>query len=368
MDNPFVYEGFALDTKFCGREEEIIYLDQVVKYSNNLVLFSKRRMGKSSLIQEFIQNRVDRNKYICIYVDLFEISSKLDFIRLITKCTANSLPFNMKNGLEQLVKIFKTISFSVDVDSISGSIGFNPKINSLDFDDACDDYFQSLNRYIKGSNKKAIVVFDEFQQVVNIKDKNIDAIIRKHIQSHENISYIFSGSKKNLLTSLFSNAKAPLYQMATFKELEPIKEEDFFRFANKHLHYSIQEEIFSYIYRVCGEESKLIQEVLFHIYKDNIQHISQDVCDKIIGNIIDEKASSFRLIYDMLSNTKKSALKILSKTNNIYSQEILMRYDISKPALQSALKKLVSEEELIEQKDNKYLFDNKLFELWCRKL
>ena len=366
MFNPFVYEGFATGELFCSRDKDIAFLKEIVSYSNNLVLFSKRRMGKSSLLQELILNKLPNDEYICIYIDLFEISSKLDFLRLTTKQTANALPFTINSGISELIKVFKNISFGIDINSADGSLSFNPKLNASDFDDAIDDYFVSLNNYINKSNKKAIVIFDEFQQIVNIKDKKIDAIIRKHIQSHKNISYIFSGSKKHLLTKLFSDIKAPLYQMATFKELDPIDENDFLMFANKRLKYPINIEVFNYIYNLCGYESKLIQEMFFHIYKDNIKNIDNEIVDKIIAEIIDEKASSFRLIYDMLSNSKKTALKILSQTKNIYSSAMLEKYDITKPTLQSALKKLAQEEDLIEQKDNKFIFDNKLFELWCR--
>jgi len=368
MLNPFVYEGFATGKLFCNRDKDIKYLQELVSYSNNLVLFSKRRMGKSTLLQELILNKLPKDDYISIYIDLFEISSKLDFLRLTTKQTANALPFTVSSGVSEIIKVFKNISFGIDINSTDGSLSFNPKLNSSDFDDAIDDYFISLNNYINKSNKKAIVIFDEFQQITNIKDKKIDAIIRKHIQSHKNISYIFSGSKKHLLTSLFSDIKAPLYQMATFKELTPIDENDFFNFANERLKYPIDVDVFNYIYNLCGYESKLIQEVLFHIFKDNIKSINNETIDKIIDEIIDEKASSFRLIFDMLSNSKKTALKILAQTKNIYASSILEKYDISKPTLQSALKKLAQEEDLIEQKDNKFNFDNKLFELWCRKI
>ncbi len=368
MDKLFTYEGFALADNFCGRTEELTYLKEITSASNNLVLFSKRRMGKSSLLQEFIQNHILKKDYICIYVDLFEISSKMDFLRLVTKQTANALPLSIQSGISQLIKIFKNISFGVDIDSSNGSLSFSPKIIASQFDDAIDDYFISLNNYIQTSGKKAIVIFDEFQQIVNIKDKKIDAIIRKHIQSHKNISYIFSGSKKHLLTNLFSNIDAPLYQMATFKELQSIEEKSFFNFANSKLKFKIKEVEFNYLYTISGKESKLIQEILYHIDKNNIENITIDSIDEIIDEIIDEKAVSFRIIFDMLSNSKKIALKILSQTSNIYTQLMLEKYDITKPTLQSAVKKLYDEENLVDKKNDIYVIDNKLFQLWCKHL
>ncbi len=156
--------------------------------------------------------------------------------------------------------------------------------------------------------------------------------------------------------------------MASFKELDSIQESDFFHFANKKLNYPIDKDIFTYLYTLSSQESKLTQEVLFHIYKDNIKKITKETIDRIIQEIIDEKATSYRLIFDMLSNSKKTVLKILAQTKNIYAKEMLEKYDITKPTIQSALKKLYEEENLIEKKDARYLFDNKLFEIWCKNL
>ena len=64
-----------------------------------------------------------------------------------------------------------------------------------------EDFFNSLEQLSKTS--KIIIAIDEFQQIANITDVKIDAILRKYIQNRTNISYIFLGSKRHILTSLF---------------------------------------------------------------------------------------------------------------------------------------------------------------------
>ena len=59
-----------------------------------------------------------------------------------------------------------------------------------------EDFFNSLEQLSKTS--KIIIAIDEFQQIANITDAKIDAILRKYIQNRTNISYIFFGFKKDI--------------------------------------------------------------------------------------------------------------------------------------------------------------------------
>ena len=77
MNSPFPYDKLPDSTQFFGRSNEILQLSNTVKYSNNLLLYSKRRMGKSSLIKNFFAKNSD--EYLCVYVDIFDITTKEDF-------------------------------------------------------------------------------------------------------------------------------------------------------------------------------------------------------------------------------------------------------------------------------------------------
>ena len=99
MNSPFPYERIANVDEFFGRTKELEKLSTIAEYSNNLLIHSKRRMGKSSLIKTFFeQNKED---YLCLYVDIFDITSKEDFAQLLLKALANgffSLSINLSKA------------------------------------------------------------------------------------------------------------------------------------------------------------------------------------------------------------------------------------------------------------------------------
>ena len=79
MKSPFPYEIIADSKTFYGRVEEIDKINKFIKTSNNVLIHSKRRMGKSTQIQELC--RRNKDEYICIYCDIFDITSKEDFAK-----------------------------------------------------------------------------------------------------------------------------------------------------------------------------------------------------------------------------------------------------------------------------------------------
>jgi AAA+ ATPase superfamily predicted ATPase len=114
MFSPFPYDKISDSKCFFGREKELKELEKVVKYSNNILIHSKRRMGKSSLISNFIENH--KKQYICIYVDIFEMTSKEDFAYLLLKALSNSQESDLKSAIKTLTSLFKRVRVEPTID------------------------------------------------------------------------------------------------------------------------------------------------------------------------------------------------------------------------------------------------------------
>ena len=65
----------------------------------------------------------------------------------------------------------------------------------------------------KRSERRAVVYFDEFQDVLAVP--GLDGLLRSHIQHHRaNVTYVFAGSEPSMLQELFSHRSRPLYGQA----------------------------------------------------------------------------------------------------------------------------------------------------------
>ncbi len=61
--NPFCYTVLPLDAPLCGRDEELATLCTHARSNTNVVLYSPRRYGKTSLIKR-VQEVLSREKFI----------------------------------------------------------------------------------------------------------------------------------------------------------------------------------------------------------------------------------------------------------------------------------------------------------------
>ena len=361
MNSPFPYERLPLKEEFFGRTQELEKLSSIVKYSNNMLIHSKRRMGKSSLIKTFFEQ--NKNEYLCIYVDIFDITSKEDFAQLLLKALVNTGKFDLKTAIKNLTSLFKRVRVEPTIDPNSLEYLIKPIVATLSFEEMFEDFFNSLNELSK--TNKIILAIDEFQQIANITDVKLDAMMRKYIQEKQNISYIFLGSKRHLLTSLFEY-KAPLYELATHFELKPLELEAIFEYAKKYLDISL--EMCKYIYERSDGETKMIQQILHLLYIQKEKEITKEEIDIVTKEIINSKDSSYKLLFDTLGNNQKIALKIVGiYKSGVFTTSILTQYNIKKQTLQSSIDSLLKKE-LIDKEDDRYFIPDRTFELWVEGL
>lgn len=215
--------------------------------------------------------------------------------------------------------------------------------------------------------KRVVIALDEFQQVDAVKDIRMDAYLRKYIQARNNrVSFIFSGSKRHILTSMFGY-HAPLYEMATHHELQPLVFDAIKDYVTQYL--TIDDNALHHICTLADNETKLMQNVFHLLY---VQHrkmpITINLVDDVLTEIINEKQATFRLIYDGFSNSQKMAIKIVAKyEQGFYTAEALQQEGISKSALQAAIKQLFARE-IIDRNQDSYFIPDRTLELWVKRL
>ncbi len=361
MNSPFPYDRLTHNSEFSGRKKELQQLQKIVKYSNNLLIHSKRRMGKTSLIKYFFNSLDD--KYISIYVDIFDISTKEDFAKALLFALSNAQKLDIKSTIKKLSALFKRVRVEPTINPDTLEYSIKPIINTLTFEQMMEDFFIGLQTLSK--EKQIVIAIDEFQQIATIKDVKLDAIMRKYIQERENISYIFLGSKRHLLTSLFQY-KAPLYELATHLELKALEINEIEEYVSKHLNIDIKTLL--YICEISDYETKMMQNIFHLLYIDKKELVEVEQVDEILKEILNSKDSSYKIVFDTLNNNQKTALKIVVKyKSGFFANSVLNEYNIKKQTLQSAVDALFKKE-LIDKNGNIYFIPDRTFELWANKL
>lgn len=365
--NIFPYETIASDKEFFGRESEIKNINEFIKNSNNMVIFSKRRLGKSSLINEvFLRLEKSKEDILCIYIDVYDITSAEDFATLLLQGLTSSYKDDIKTSIKKLTSLFKRTRVEPTFDPNTMKYGIRPVVTALKFEELLEDFFESI--YTISKNKKIVIAIDEFQQISTIKNKKIDATFRKYVQDKKskNISYIFLGSKRHMLTSLFEYSSC-MYELATPMELTPIDVIDIYNYVSKFL--KIDEKVLGYIYDLCDGETKLMQHIFFLLnLKFKKEQIDEEIVNEILEEILNYKTSIYRALLDTFTINQKKCLKLVLKyKNGLFSKDVLDEQSLSKNVMQSAINSLI-DREILDKNDDIFFIPDRAFELWGKRI
>jgi hypothetical protein len=190
------------------------------------------------------------------------------------------------------------------------------------------------------------------------------------IQGHRNISYIFSGSQKRILIEMFDTSKRALYKMARSYPLENIQIRDYTVWAQKLFKkkkVKVDKKIIIDIVKRCDYQPMYIQQFLFDLWRS--PSVSLDVLEEIQKSIITRQKNQFIVLWDMLTQNQKKALRLLAETEgkSIYAAEQLQRVGFnSGSVLQRALLSLVGKE--ILSKNTTYQFQDAMLKNWVQSL
>ena len=110
MKNPFKFDIEVAGDFFCGRQNEIDELVDYIHNETNIIMFAKRRIGKSSLLKEIFENHLDK-AILHTHIDIYSISNVRELYERLVNGIESSLIGHETNlnKLARLVDPFKII-------------------------------------------------------------------------------------------------------------------------------------------------------------------------------------------------------------------------------------------------------------------
>ena len=171
-----------------------------------MTLISPRRYGKTGLIFRTFDDLREKN-FICIYADIFSAQNLDDFIKILSEAVVSNLASD--SLIKKFFNALKNARPLLSYDPISGS----PQV-TLSFltDSQKQPTLKSIFDFLEKQGKQIVFAIDEFQQIREFKETNVEALLRTYIQQLHHVKFIFSGSKKHLMADMFTNAKHPFYE------------------------------------------------------------------------------------------------------------------------------------------------------------
>jgi hypothetical protein len=221
---PFRTGVHVTGADFCPRKKELEWLRESVESAGRVYVVGERRIGKSSLIAEAIRPRKALRP---VFVDLMALKDLEDFTHRLGQAILASE--KRQSRVLTLMRSLASLRPSVTLDSTTGSpsVSFVPGTGTRL--ETLDEIFAVI-----GQLKNAVVVLDEFQDVLTLRDsRRILARLRGLIQTQQSGSFVFSGSIRNQMEEIFTNQESPFFNSATRLWVGPLDRALFLKYLRK---------------------------------------------------------------------------------------------------------------------------------------
>lgn len=371
--NPFIISG-KIDRKyFCDRKKESEELIRLLVNGHNIVLVSPRRMGKTGLIEFCYEDQRIKDKYYTFFIDILQTNTFSEFIFLLGKEIYKSLVPRSKKIAMGFVQALKSLSGKIGFDSITGIPSFNIQLGDIKHPEIT---LEEIFNYLDNAEIRCIIAIDEFQQITNYPEKNIEAILRTHIQHSSNCNFIFSGSRRHVLQEMFISTAKPFFNSATFMHLDAIPAEEYIDFIVRLFQERdkiISKENAGFIYDIFEGHTYYVQRTCNEAFSCTLAGAECDrkLIESALNNILNTYSTIFREILSQLPLKQKELLYAIvgeGKATGLSSEDFIRRHSLSSSSsVQSSLRMLLNKE-IITRNENTYSLSDRFFQLWLHQM
>lgn len=368
--NPFLITGYKSPEFFCDRKDESERLTNSLLNRRNVTLFSRRRIGKTALIHHTFYKLKSKKQLNLYYLDLYSTNDIKDFIEILAKAIFTDLDSGINKLTNRLKNVLGSLRPTITYDQFTGNpvISFN-WITEKQSETTLENIFNFLNK----QKKEIIIAFDEFQQIVDYPQKNIEALLRTHIQNSQNITCIFSGSQDHLITSMFKDKSKPFYHSSELFHLEkinPISYEKFILSLLRKGGKTINKEHVVLILNICENNTYFVQYLCNRLYSLDSKNIDEHTIYNTLLQVLKENEPFYFNYRNLLTANQWYLLSAIAKENGIQqitSKDFIKNYNLNTPSSVKAALDVLLKKGLVYYGDGIYELEDIFFKIWLQR-
>jgi hypothetical protein len=376
MRNPFEYGGVVAGDAFCNRKRECADLVRAIRNHEKLFVFSERRFGKTSLVQTVLADLPKRST-ISAYVDLWPTDGEATFVAALAKAITHSMSSSVEKLLETGRKLFSNLAPSVTVtDEGKPEVTFGLAKHRAVGGPALDEVMETPAKLARQHGRNVVIVFDEFQQVLDYGNDSVEKKLRSVIQNHREVAYLFLGSRKHLIQKMFLDRSRPLYRAGGHYPLGPIAEEDWLPFISERFAAARKKISRERVHSICEQTQG------HPFYTQHLCHAVWELCER--GTAVTEKLVSealnlllqrenyaYSTLWESLAINQRKLLKgIADHADPVkpFAAHFVQSADLGSPSnAQRAVDSLL-ERDVIDRDNGFFLITDRFFRRWVQKV
>jgi AAA+ ATPase superfamily predicted ATPase len=376
ITNPFVTGGYVGPDYFCDRQNESEILLKAISSKRNMTLISLRRMGKTGLLKHvkyLLENmpkgsQKDKKPVAVIYMDLMPTMNGTEMLNTLSSAILH-MKRDEKNFLEKVLSVLSTLRPKIGFDELTGQPTVELKVESqsdIQFG------FEHLLRFISEIKQDLVFMIDEFQQISQYPERNMEHILRTIIQSYPTIPFIFSGSSKHMLEPMFTAAGRPFYQSAELMYLDKIQLPEYSKFITGKFEtggIKIDDEALSRILDWTRGHTFYVQHICNLLYETNSKVINHDLISQVFHRVLTAQEPLFASFRNLIPAQQYKLLQAIAIEDGITQPTagtFIHAHKLNSASSVATSLKALSEKEMLVQTADKWVVYDVFFSRWLQ--
>jgi hypothetical protein len=318
--NPFHYGDLALDDAFTDRVSELDELKADMRNGQNVVVFAPRRYGKSSLIWRATHELIAAHSVLVAQVDLMKTPTKERLAEKLADSIYEDIASTLYKVREKALEVFRGLRvapvISLDQDG-SLAFSFHAGHAPADLDATIEHLLELPARLGADRRRRVALVFDEFQEIVNI-DRKLLPLMRSVFQEQPEVAHVYLGSKRHMMEQIFSDANEPFWRSARQMELGVIPPAVFGEFVRARFEGSgrtIDDAVVERVLQTTHSHPYGTQELAYALWEVTPRGRTADWarCDEALDRVLRSENAHFSRIWERASKAQRVTLEALAR-------------------------------------------------------
>ncbi|MBU1699010.1 MAG: ATP-binding protein [Candidatus Eisenbacteria bacterium] len=372
--NPFQHSALARKGAFCNRKKELREIRRSMENGDRAFIYSERRLGKTSLVKLALSG-LPKEEFLGAYIDLWPTDDEESFIIAMARGISESLESKADKMLKSARQFFGAMAPSVTMDSDgkptvtfaqrTASPG-HPELRSI---------LATPAIIAKKRKRRVVIVFDEFQRILEYDNDLVERTLRSVIQEQSEIAYIFLGSRRHLIRSMFLDQNRPLYRAGTHYPLGPIATEHWIPYIRSRFRKTDREIASAVIKELCAmtDGHPFYTQHLCHVLwemSDPGTVISADNLQAALGLVLERESYAYTVLWESLGTNQQRFVTGLAHEppgTQVYSADFIARYRLRSPASAQRVVQTLLERDVIDHAEGSFVLTDRIFGAWVRQ-
>ncbi len=346
--NPFRYGREA--EVLVDRIEELARVIRVGEDCGTLFLIGPRRFGKTSILRAAEAKLTDAGKIVLRYdAEAFDDIGSLAGALLAGAVRKYSSALDRAQAIAK--RFFIALKPSLTLDPADGKItvavGVEPgaRMGAIPL---LTDVLNGIERLATEDGRPALVIVDEFQQVVAEAGERAERQIRAAVQKHRAVGYVFAGSSSRMMTEMVATSNRAFWQLGDQLYLGPIPRPafgDFLRKGFESAGTAVAANALEHLLNL-GEDvpynvQQLASECWVLITDSRRRQLTVALVEEALGRVVSMQHVAYLQRWLLLTRAQKQTLRIVgAEPIGFELSATALRHGLPRSTVQRALEAL----------------------------